>query len=247
MGLLESAKILVVDDEPILRECIRFELEMEGAVVEEAASGHEAFASIQAKAYDLVISDVRMPNGDGIELLKNISSLKTQLPILLMTGFSDFALSSAYAKGCRGYLSKPCDPLDLVREAKRAVGSIEATWSTKADGKSVTSKVKVEAKSPLELQHAKGFSLARGGMFVSSQSGLPKVDSLVRIEMSWLDDSTSAVEFMGLVRWVRPRPEGEAPAGFGVEFCDLSIDAQAILQSALTGYLAQEEAYIPER
>lgn len=122
MNLLKDIEILVADDEPILRGAIRFELEMEGAIVSEASSGQEAFKLIKENNFKVVLSDVKMSGGDGVELLDNIKKLDSFKPIvMLITGFSELNSDDALKKGCSGFISKPFDPEELVQQISNAL------------------------------------------------------------------------------------------------------------------------------
>lgn len=82
---------LIADDEKFLRETIAEEFKYLGAKVFEASSGEEAFAIYQREEVDVVFTDYKMPNGNGIFLIKSIRSLpkNPNLKIFLCTGFSD--------------------------------------------------------------------------------------------------------------------------------------------------------------
>ena len=122
MNLLKDIEILVADDEPILRGAIRFELEMEGAIVSEASSGQEAFKLIKENNFKVVLSDVKMSGVDGVELLDNIKKLDSFKPIvMLITGFSELNSDDALKKGCSGFISKPFDPEELVQQISNAL------------------------------------------------------------------------------------------------------------------------------
>ena len=94
-------KILVVDDEPDLREITAFEFEHRGAKVVMASGGHEALSIIMEDQIDLVISDVRMPEGSGEELLNAMveKNLLKNTPIVLVTGFADLTREQAIDRG----------------------------------------------------------------------------------------------------------------------------------------------------
>lgn len=109
-------KILIVDDEMMIRELIRDFFELEDYDVEEASNGRVAFELIQQKKFDCVITDVRMPDGDGIELARKIHAMAGKKPsVIFMTGFSDITPAEASEIGILKILEKPFQPEDLVR------------------------------------------------------------------------------------------------------------------------------------
>jgi two-component system response regulator PilR (NtrC family) len=106
----DPISILVVDDEPVLRELVSFILVDKGFQVRSAESGDSAFQMIQTEQFDVVVSDVRMPNGSGIDLLRKVNSLDEPRPIIfLVSGYSEISLEDAKKLGARDLLNKPVD------------------------------------------------------------------------------------------------------------------------------------------
>ncbi|WP_141732912.1 response regulator [Oligoflexus tunisiensis] len=102
--------VLVVDDEPVLRELVAFILIDKGFQVLEAESGDAAFQLICKNDFDVVVSDVRMPNGSGVELLTRISNMTKRKPmVFLVSGYSEISLEEARRLGARDLLNKPVD------------------------------------------------------------------------------------------------------------------------------------------
>lgn len=80
-----APRLLVVDDYDLFRRGLRRQLESEGYHVEEAADGNEALRCLERGRYDLVITDVQMPELDGLELLALIKKFWKDLPVLILT------------------------------------------------------------------------------------------------------------------------------------------------------------------
>ena len=122
MKPLLGKTVLVVDDEPMLREIISDELKEVGAEIIEAGNGREAIAMIGERQIDCVVTDVHMPGGDGVELLEKIRLKDPRFPsVILITGHSDFSLETAHEKGANAVVGKPFDCQDLVRTVVLAV------------------------------------------------------------------------------------------------------------------------------
>lgn len=117
----KNKHILVVDDEPLLREAIIFDIKKRGGIVFEAENGTQALQVVKNNPIDMVISDIRMPNGDGIELLVNIRHFHETKPlVLLVTGYADFSEAEALRKGAYALMDKPIDRkkmLELITTA----------------------------------------------------------------------------------------------------------------------------------
>lgn len=110
-------KILVVDDEEDLRDILSEDFSLQGATVFTAKNGREAFDIVLKEKPHVILSDVRMPGGDGVELLKKIKDqIAENTPhIFLLTGFSDFRSEQAARFGGQGLVSKPFN-LKQLRE-----------------------------------------------------------------------------------------------------------------------------------
>lgn len=107
---MKSATILVVDDEPGMRDVLKDDLEMEGYRVLTAESGNKALMVLENELVHLIISDVRMPDGDGVFLVQEVRKRYPGLPLVaLMTGFSDVSKDQAEKYGAKAMLPKPYD------------------------------------------------------------------------------------------------------------------------------------------
>ena len=90
------AKILIVEDERSIRQALRFELEDQGYEVGDASDYSEALSAIRAFDYDLVISDIYLNDGDGVQLIRNAYEEKKDIPFIGITAFptSELALKA---------------------------------------------------------------------------------------------------------------------------------------------------------
>ena len=118
------ASILVVDDKEQMREVLQKFLTAEGYKVETAASAREALARLEARGYDLILSDIRMPGMDGNELLDRVRARDTEAIVILMTAFGSIeAAVSAIRRGAYDYISKPFEMSEIVLRIQRALGN----------------------------------------------------------------------------------------------------------------------------
>ena len=119
------AKILAVDDSASMRQMVSFTLKGAGHDVIEASDGVEALKLAQGQSVDLVLSDVNMPNMDGITLCKNLRQLGTYkfTPILMLTTESarDKKMEGKSA-GATGWIVKPFNPDQLLTTIKKVLG-----------------------------------------------------------------------------------------------------------------------------
>lgn len=136
--LNEYCKILVVDDEFIMRQGIKHMLdwEQEGfQVIGQASNGQEAIEIIKENLPNIVISDIVMPQIDGIELTKFIQTNYPDIQIVILSSYSDFEyVKSSFQHGAVDYILKPSlNPAELLKTLKKASGKIQnLTLSTKS-------------------------------------------------------------------------------------------------------------------
>lgn len=115
-----SKKILVVDDEDIIRESISFILQKEGYTVDVAENGAIAYQKVQDEQYDLVISDIEMPEMKGIELLEKIVKLDLRTSVIMITAYGSLETAiRALRAGAGDYLLKPLDFDELTVKVSR--------------------------------------------------------------------------------------------------------------------------------
>src|SRR6187399_2955524 len=131
--LPEKKQILVVDDEANLRRVLSIQLTRDGYEVHTAEDGEAALAFLKEHHIDLVITDLRMPKVDGMDLLRRAQKIDAELPVVMITahGTVDNAVE-ALKSGAFDYLTKPFDQIEvraIVRKALRTrdLSAAEAT------------------------------------------------------------------------------------------------------------------------
>lgn len=115
-------KVLLVDDEASVRDALAQTLDLADFAVETADSMAGALKAVRAAPPGMVITDVRMPGGDGFELLAALRREDDDLPVIMLTGHGDVPMAvRAMGKGAYDFLEKPADPGRLVEVARRAL------------------------------------------------------------------------------------------------------------------------------
>jgi DNA-binding NtrC family response regulator len=119
---MESMKILVVDDEAPVREMLRKGLsELGRFTVEPAQNGLEAIEKLEKDVFDLVLTDLKMPEMDGIELLRTIKVTRPEIMVILMTAYGSIETAVEAMKiGANDYITKPIDFNELLIHITRA-------------------------------------------------------------------------------------------------------------------------------
>jgi YesN/AraC family two-component response regulator len=125
---MKQISILVVDDERFIRETLTRFLQEEGFSVDSAEDGASAWEKIQIARFDLILTDIKMPNMDGFELLKKIRGVAPDIAVIMMTGFSqEYTVREAMKLGASGYLSKPFKTAEVLSAVDRACKKIRST------------------------------------------------------------------------------------------------------------------------
>lgn len=217
--MFEGKRFLIVDDEPDIREILADELRFEGAEVVEAHNGKTAEEILRQapseKKIDVVITDIRMPGGDGLSLAKAVQDMPGKKPVVfLVTGFADVPPAEAYDIGAEGYFTKPF-PLELLkREISRMLTPAPERWRTP-----LTKQPQNMLRLQFQFQesHRRGqVVLGRAGMFVRGHTAVATAGQTIQVV--WAEDEWVS----GIIRWVRTEHRDGLDAGFGVEFLAMS-------------------------
>jgi two-component system OmpR family response regulator len=111
-------RILIVDDDPSIRELVRLFLQKEGLAVEEAVNGVDALERLERAKADLIVLDIMMPKLDGWEFCRQVRQTY-EIPMLMLTALSESGHKlKGFELGADDYLVKPFDPLELVARVK---------------------------------------------------------------------------------------------------------------------------------
>jgi DNA-binding response OmpR family regulator len=115
--ILESATILLVEDDPLLRHAFRLLLEDAGYTVREAGNAAEAVGVIERELPDLMLLDLGLPDRPGLDVVRELRAQERtrDLPIVALTGRSgDAERKACLAAGCTHYFAKPVEPRELL-------------------------------------------------------------------------------------------------------------------------------------
>lgn len=126
-----KAAILVIDDEQIVHESVQRILEEEGYLVEGALRVDQALAMLADRTYDLVLTDLMMPDRNGMEVIEAVARDHPEIGVVMFTGFATVESAVQSMKlGALDYLPKPFTPQELVDVIKI---SLEKTWKARRD------------------------------------------------------------------------------------------------------------------
>jgi DNA-binding NtrC family response regulator len=120
--VLTGTRILVVDDEKAIRDGLRQILEGEGYTVDLSDSGYSALEMLQAQDFQVVITDLKMPGMDGMEVLKAITILQPSVPVIFITGYSTLDNAVEVMKmGAFDYVPKPFTADIIIEKVQKAL------------------------------------------------------------------------------------------------------------------------------
>ncbi|MCC7452245.1 MAG: response regulator transcription factor [Anaerolineae bacterium] len=136
---MRQQTILVVDDEPTIREVVRKYLERDGFAVQEAADGHQALIYLRANTPDLIVLDVMLPGVDGITLTRQLRdpagyaslSVDGNIPIIMLTAKTEeLHRILGFEVGADDYVTKPFSPQEIVARVKAVLRRASGTAVT---------------------------------------------------------------------------------------------------------------------
>ena len=130
---MAANRVLIIDDDESLRKVIGYMLEEAGYDVDRAASAEEGLRLLASRRPDLVLSDIKMPKRDGIELLGDIKRIDASIPVVILTAFASVETAvEAMKRGAADYLTKPIsrDDLTLTVEKTLKLHRLEAENET---------------------------------------------------------------------------------------------------------------------
>ncbi len=219
-------KLLIVDDEPDLREMISFEFDLLNFEVKEASSGSEAIDLLKedGATFDAIISDIRMPNGDGLSLLKYLSSQKNRCPLVFISGFADLGPEEAYSFGAQSIFSKPFDLQNLVN----AISYYLSDYKTRLSGgvETLSKVVELDGLSFSEMNDS--FGLTAFGFYFRQED---RLSSGEKFNFKFTDESSNTIEGTARALWTRKESEGGTHYIIGAEIIGLTPESLSYLEA----------------
>lgn len=204
--MVASGRVLVVDDEAVVTKGCRRILGDAGYQVDTAATGQEGLSRAMAGSFDLVVTDLRLPDLNGMELVRALRNRRPEIAVLIITGYGSVPNAVEAVKlGVADYIEKPFTPEQITEAVKRAVGVREED-TTRVEADLVREVLQRVARDP-----SLGERILRKGSRVLS--GLALSDeakaALVSGDIAWVEKECG--ELTGAERtWLQGRLEAEA-------------------------------------
>lgn len=230
---MEKFRILIVDDEEDLREIFRDGLEAQGFEVFEAGSGNQAIQFIKSQSVHGVISDIRMPDGSGLDFLEYLQNINAEeMTVFLMTGFSDITPEEAYDRGAAALFRKPVDP-DLVIQSIKQIQNLKKRQH-------FIRPPRYDVKFPIELSSSnrqsiqgKTSNLSRGGFLCFCPGGSYKEGQSLSFTISYRTDHPDQISGTATVRRFFSPDKVHPIARVAVEFKSFDQQSEAKLKELL--------------
>lgn len=114
--------ILLVDDEEIVRRGCQRILEAEGYSMDLALSGKDGLKKALSRSYDVVITDMKMPDISGMEIIRELKHKRPEMPVIMMTGYASVSTAvEAMKTGADDYITKPFEPDEIIDSVKNVL------------------------------------------------------------------------------------------------------------------------------
>jgi DNA-binding response OmpR family regulator len=237
-------RVLLVDDDQDLADAYCSLLESLGFSVQVALNGEEAWGLLQNVAFDIVLTDIKMPKMNGVDLLKKIRAKDHQKPfVILMSGFSDFTTEELFDLGVNEYLDKPISAR-LLRDAFNSlIIPQEKALSTPFEAKPAF-QLNMNFESFTEMLSSKEVQFGRGGFCAQIHNPEIQDQSIIGFSLSFSSPTPfSKIEGVGIVRWVHHKAFDGRKPGLGIEIRFLAQECR----SAICEWISEQKfkSYIP--
>lgn len=117
------AKILIIDDDIFICKAIQKQLSNKGFKAEIAFSGNAGLKLLKNQTFDLVLCDFRLPDKDGLEILREVKRMNSRIPVVIITAYADVRMAVKLMKqGASDYLTKPLQPEEIISMATKLAG-----------------------------------------------------------------------------------------------------------------------------
>ena len=221
-----NARILIADDEPDMREIFAAWFRHLGCTVTEAADGKEALDILARDRFDAIVTDVRMPRVNGVELVQQLHLSGRYIPIVIfVSGYVDLTLPDAFNLGVEAVMSKPCEKKDLIGAVKRSLLRRQLIFEPSITVDPPAPDNYIREAYPLGAT-ASRVALGRGGLSLEFYHGIA-LDSPIGFSLSFAAGSLTHLAGWGVLRWREQSPDSSR---VGIEF--MHLDEESLRQFA---------------
>jgi CheY-like chemotaxis protein len=202
MSELSNKTILIVDDEIELCEMLAEEFASYNAKPFVANSAKQALEHIDTlQVFDLVLTDINMPNRNGIELVGDIQTRKKPLPAcIFLSGYSSYQTKLLYSIGGHKLIAKPYDLADIIAHSIYAMMPIEQKLKTVPSSKSFK---QILIETQIRLNNSSVLVLGNGGFAIKTENTIIQGDEQIEFAINIETEDAGAIFFkgVGVCRW----------------------------------------------
>lgn len=240
MNTPDAPVVLVVDDEPDLRDLLTLELEHRGFDAFSAADGMEALDALRERPAAAVVTDVRMPRMNGRELLERLKAIDVRTPVVVfVSAFHDIMPEEAYALGAEAVLAKPFPLVELGNTLFRLLAAADERWTLLPPALPA---LRLN-RHVHTLEAGETFALGRGGACLVFGGDDLRPGQRIQFALEADQGPLERLAGVGIVRWTVLSLGG--PPACGIEFEYIDNDCRSQLVQWLASHAPRP--YIPYR
>jgi CheY-like chemotaxis protein len=230
----DKRTILIVDDEEELRTVLLVFFVDNGFNVLTAGSGADAIALLIHHEVDVILSDLRMPNGTGLDLINHLKQYVTEPPpVILMSGFPDPSVGDLLRMGAYAVHGKPF-PMEVVLQSVLASLSSSTGRTRRRHPRiGVNLNAAIQTTSDGPAQRGRVLNLSDGGMFIVLPQFSPTLGDRIQFKVEVPFPMQHQIEGVGIVRWIYDKEAPSTVPGFGIEFLPLQSPSNEHLERLL--------------
>src|SRR5438477_3488597 len=222
----KNSRILIADDEPDMREIFSAWFRNLGCTVTEAADGKEALDALARERFDAIVTDVRMPRVDGVQLVHQLHGSGPYTPVIIfVSGYLDLALPDAFDIGVEAVLSKPCEKRELIEAVQKSLLRRDLHFEPLAPIAPPSPENCISENFPRALS-ASQVALGRGGVSLDV-THYNASEAFIGFSLSFAEGTLTHLAGWGSLRWSENSSDASR---IGIEF--LHLDDESLLQLA---------------
>jgi len=237
----QNANILIADDEPDMREIFAAWLRNLGCTVTEVSDGEEALQALARQKFDALVTDVRMPRLNGIQLVRRLHQSGEYIPVIIfVSGFVDLPLPDAYDLGVEAVLAKPCLRKELTAALRRSMQRRSLAFEPADDVSAPGPDDDIRQKFVCGVADST-VAIGRGGVSLESSLDFPPGSS-IRFSICFGQGVLRILRGWGVVRWCEVISQRTRA---GIEFMYLADDCRTDFAAWLQS--ASPSSFIPKQ
>jgi DNA-binding response OmpR family regulator len=225
---MNDKRILIVDDEKDLREAIARDLKKLQLEVVTVPDIGAALEVIHSQQVDLIITDLNMPRGSGLDLIKKLKQDNLEIPFIMwITDIDQTSLIEAFDCGAIAVFPKPFNRKVLHQVIQESLRQASERTQRSAERLPLELETIIRFENSSTIHKTNGINFGRGGMFVARQTTQPVVGAKLSFHVVLARDAYALIfEGTGIVRWVRDELKENLKPGYGIEFLQINKSAR---------------------